>query len=474
MRPIPGEESKRPLAVIVLAAGLGTRMKSGTPKVLHAVCGRPMIEWINDAVAAVSPDRMLVVLGSGLEDVHQYLPEKTEAVLQEKQLGTGDAVRVCQETLAGFAGDILVMYGDTPLVTGEELNGLLREHAANAPACTLMTVDVEDPAHYGRVCRDADGRVVRIVEHRDCAPGELEICEVNAGVYAFEAPSLWEALEEVGADNDQGEVYLTDVIGILAERSLPVMAYKTDDASVTLGVNSRLDLARAEAIMRQRLLERHMLDGVTVRDPGSTYVDFGVKIGRDTVLEPMTKLAGQTVVGEECLIGPGTTIVNSSVDDGASVVQSYVTGAEIGAGCSVGPFAYLRPGARLEPGSKAGTFVEIKNSVVGEGAKVPHLSYIGDAEIGAGANIGAGNITANYDGNEKHRTMIGRQVKTGADTVFVAPVTVGDGAMTAAGSAITGDVPPDALGIGRARQKNIEGYALKKFGSSQGEGNGEE
>lgn len=474
MQSIPGEESKRPLAVIVLAAGLGTRMRSGTPKVLHTICGRPMIEWINDTVAAVKPDRMLVVLGSGLEDVHQYLPERTEAVLQEKQLGTGDAVRVCREALAGFEGDILVMYGDTPMVTGEELQGLLALHATDEPTCTLMTVDVDDPSHYGRVCRDADGRVVRIVEHRDAATGELEICEVNAGVYVFEAPSLWEALEEVGADNDQGEVYLTDVIGIMAARGLPVMAYKVDDPSVTLGVNSRLDLARATAIMQQRILERHMLDGVTVRDPGSTYVDHGVRIGRDTVLEPLTILAGDTVVGEECIIGPSTTIISSSVDDGASVVHSYVTGAEIGAGCSVGPFAYLRSGARLEPGSKAGTFVEIKNSVVGEGAKVPHLSYIGDAEIGALTNIGAGNITANYDGCEKHRTVIGRQVKTGADTVFVAPVTIGDGAMTGAGSAITGDVPPGALGIGRARQKNIEGYALKKFGSPKGEGNGED
>lgn len=449
-------------------------MKSGTPKVLHTICGRPMIEWVSDAVTAVKPDRMLVVLGSGLEDVHQYLPQSAEVVLQEKQLGTGDAVRVCRETLAGFEGDILVTYGDMPLVTGEELQGLLARHTADAPACTLMSVAAGDPSHYGRVCRDADSRVIRIVEHRDATPEELDICEVNAGVYVFEAPSLWEALGEVGADNDQGEVYLTDVIGIMAGRGLPVLTYKVDDSSVTLGVNSRLDLSRAVAIMQQRILERHMLDGVTVRDPGSTYVDHGVRIGRDTVLEPMTTLASGTVVGEECIIGPSTTIISSSVDDGASVVHSYVTGAEIGAGCSVGPFAYLRPGARLEPGSRAGTFVEIKNSVVGEGAKVPHLSYIGDAEIGALTNIGAGNITANYDGSKKHRTVIGRQVKTGADTVFVAPVTVGDGAMTAAGSVITEDVPPGALGIGRARQKNIEGYALKKFGPPQGEGNGED
>lgn len=474
MRTIPGEETKRPLAVIVLAAGLGTRMKSGTPKVLHSLCGRPMIEWISDAALAVRPDRLLVVLGSGLEDVHQYLPERAEVVLQEKQRGTGDAVRVCRDALKGFDGDILVMYGDTPMVTGAELEGLLTMHVADAPACTLMTVDVDDPSHYGRVCRDADGRVVRIVEHRDASPDELRIREVNAGVYVFEARALWDALKEVGTDNDQGEVYLTDVIGIMARRSLPVLGYKVDDPSVTLGVNSRLDLAAAAAMMQRRILERHMLDGVTVRDPASTYVHHGVRIGRDSILEPMTTLAGDTVVGEECIIGPSATIIDSVVDDGASVVHSYVTGAEIGAGCSVGPFAYLRPGARLEPGAKAGTFVEIKNSVVGEGAKVPHLSYIGDAQIGAGTNIGAGNITANYDGRQKHRTVIGAQVKTGADTVFVAPVSVGDGAMTGAGSAITADVPAGALGIGRARQKNIEDYAWKKFGFPQGEGNGEE
>ena len=458
------DESRRNLAVIVLAAGLGTRMKSKTPKVLHEVCGKPMIAWISEAVAAVKPDRTLVVLGDGVEAVHQVLPQSTEVVMQKKQLGTGDAVRSAEDVLGGFEGDIMVMYGDTPLVTGEDLAELLAAHTAKAPSCTLMTVDVDDPSHYGRVCRDADERVTRIVEHRDASEEELKICEVNAGVYVFEAPALWEALAEVGSDNDQGEIYLTDVIGVMSERRQVVLAHKIADESVVLGVNSRLDLAKAAGLMQRRILERHMLDGVTLRDPGSTYVDAGVKIGRDTVLEPMTMLIGDTLVGEDCVIGPSTTLVGSSVDDGCQVISSYVVAAEIGAGCNVGPFAYLRPGARLEEGAKAGTFVEIKNSRIGEGAKVPHLSYIGDAEVGAGTNIAAGNITANYDGINKHRTVIGRDVNTGADTVFVAPVEVGDGAMTGAGSVITDEVPPGDLGIARAKQRNVEGYARKKFG----------
>lgn len=462
------EESKRPLAVVVLAAGLGTRMKSKIPKVLHRICGRPMIAWINDAVSGISPDRTLVVLGEGAEAVHQLLPQDTEVVLQERQLGTGDAVRTCRDRLEGFDGDILVMYGDTPLVTAGELKDLLKVHEAGAPACTLMTVDVGDPCHYGRVCRDADGRVTRIVEDRDAGEEEKRICEVNAGVYVFEASLLWSALAGVGSDNVQGEVYLTDVVEALALRGEAVLAHKAPDPLVVLGVNSRVDLARAAEIMRRRILAHHMLEGVTVEDPASTYVDAGVQIGRDTVIRPMTVLSGNTTIGEDCEIGPSSTVVDTAVDDGVKLVSSHVTGADIAGGCTVGPFAYIRPGTRLEAGSKAGAFVEIKNSRVGEGAKVPHLSYVGDADIGEKTNIGAGNITANYDGVSKHRTVIGSRVYTGADTVFVAPVVVGDGSMTGAGSVITSDVPEGGLGIARARQRNIEGYANKKLGPRKG------
>ncbi|MFA5801144.1 MAG: bifunctional UDP-N-acetylglucosamine diphosphorylase/glucosamine-1-phosphate N-acetyltransferase GlmU [Thermoleophilia bacterium] len=470
MQSASAEESKRSLAVVVLAAGMGTRMKSHKPKVLHTVCGKPMISWVSEAIQAVSPDRTLVVLGSGVESVHQVLPQRTEVVMQDKQLGTGDAVRSAKDSLEGFEGDILVLYGDTPLVTGEELQGLLKVHEYGAPTCTLMTVAVDDPVHYGRVCRDADGRVTRVVEDRDANEDEKKICEVNAGVYVFEAPALWEALAEVGSENDQEEIYLTDVVEIMAGRGQVVLAHTVDDPTVVMGVNSRLDLAQAAKAMRRRILRRHMLAGVTVIDPASTYIEADVRIGRDTTLEPMTILTGVTVIGEDCVIGPSTTVIDSSVDDGVTLVSSYVTGADIAAGCNVGPFAYLRPGARLEAGAKAGTFVEIKNSVVGEGAKVPHLSYIGDTDIGPGTNIGAGNITANYDGIKKHRTGIGAAVHTGANTVFVAPVTVGDRAMTGAGSVITDDVGEGALGISRPPQGNIEGYGDRKFGTGSKKG----
>ena len=461
----PVDESKRSLAAVILAAGLGTRMKSKTAKVLHEVCGRPMITWVSAALQEVSPERTLVVLApDAADEVHSLLPQRVELVLQEQQLGTGDAVRAAGRALEGFDGDILVLYGDTPLVTGDALASLIRAHREHEPACTLLTVEVGDPSHYGRVCRDSDGRVTRVVEDRDAGAEEKKICEINGGVYAFEAASLWEALALVDSENAQGEIYLTDVIGILASRGMAVLAHKVDDPAMVLGVNSRKELAAAGGIMRSRILERHMLAGVTITDPSCTYVEAGVTIGRDTVLEPMTVLAGETAVGEDCVIGPSSLIADSVIDDGSSVVASHVIGAEVGSGVSVGPFAYLRPGTRLAAGSKAGTFVEIKNSDVGEGAKVPHLSYIGDSEVGAGTNIGAGNITANYDGVGKFRTVIGSDVHTGADTVFVAPVEVGDGAMTGAGSVITGDVPSGGLGIARARQKNIEGYASKKFG----------
>lgn len=430
-----------------------------------------MIAWVSEAVQSLSPDRTLVVLAPDAADaVHQILPQSAEVVIQEQQLGTGDAVRASQEHLEGFDGDILVLYGDTPMVTGEDLAELVAAHVAERPPCTVMTVEVDDPSHYGRICRDADGRVVRVVEDRDASRAEKKIREVNGGVYVFEAPTLWEALAEVGSENAQGEIYLTDVIGIMAADGLAVLAHRVDDPAVVIGVNSRADLARAGAEMRRRILERHMLAGVTVTDPQTTYVEAEVTIGRDTVLEPMTMLSGSTSVGENCVIGPSSTVIDTVIDDGVSLVSSYVSGARIGSGCNVGPFAYLRPGAHLEEGAKAGTFVEIKNSSVGAGSKVPHLSYVGDTTIGKDTNIGAGNITANYDGIRKHRTEIGDRVHTGADTVFVAPVKVGDGSMTGAGSVITGDVPADALGIARARQRNIEGYARKKFSGKEKEG----
>jgi bifunctional UDP-N-acetylglucosamine pyrophosphorylase/glucosamine-1-phosphate N-acetyltransferase len=443
-------------------------MKSKTPKVLHQVCGKPMIAWVSEAIEAVAAERLLVVLGDGSEEVHQFLPQSAEVVIQEQQLGTADAVATVRQALEGFEGDILVMYGDTPLISGEVLAGLLDKHSSGEPACTLLAVAMDDPSHYGRIKRDADGRVIRIVEHKDASDEEKAIADVNAGVYVFEAASLWSALAEVGSGNAQGEYYLTDVIEILAGGGQAVLAYDTVDQDAVMGVNSRVDLAEAAAKMRQRIIRQHMLDGITIIDPATTFIEAGVVIGQDTVIEPMTSLTGKTVIGADCVIGPGTTLIDTNVDDGTRLLASYVVEGSIAAGCNVGPFAYLRPGAVLEQGAKAGAFVEIKNSTVGAGAKVPHLSYVGDTVIGGGTNIGAGNITANYDGVNKHRTVIGSRVHTGAGSVFVAPVAVGDDAMTGAGSVITEDVPEGDLGIARSRQKNVAGFARRMFKSLKG------
>lgn len=468
MQSAANQETGRPLAVIILAAGLGTRMKSKISKVLHEVCGRTMISWVADAVRPLEAERQLVVLGNGRGQVGEALPEGVEIVHQEEQFGTGHAVSVCEQALEGFTGDILVLYGDTPLLRTETLGGLLAAHATGPHACTLLTVGLKEPFGYGRVVRDADGRVTGIIEEQDASDLQKAIREVNAGVYVFAAEKLWPAVAALDRENAQGELYLTDVIGVLATGGESLLAHRVDDAAEIMGVNSRVDLARAAWLMRHRLLEEHMLAGVTVEDPATIYIEAGVRIGSDTLIRPMTTLTGATVIGEDCVIGPSAVLKDTTVDDGAEVISSFLDGAAVGSGCRVGPYAYLRPDARLAEGSRAGTFVEIKNSSVGAGAKVPHLSYIGDAEIGPGTNIAAGNITANYDGVRKHRTVIGGGVHTGADTVFVAPVTVGDGAMTGAGSVITGDVPAGDLGIARCRQRNVESYASRKLGGDKG------
>lgn len=469
MQSAANQETGRPLAVIILAAGLGTRMKSKASKVMHEVCGRPMITWVMEAVEELQADRQVVVLGNGRSHVGEVLPEGAEVVHQKEQLGTGHAVSVCEPLLKGFGGDILVLYGDTPLLRAGTLKSLLAAHATGPHAVTLLTVELEEPYGYGRVMRDADGRVTGIIEEQDADDLQKANREVNAGVYVFAAEKLWPAIAALDSENAQGELYLTDVIGVMATAGESLLAHRVEDPAEILGVNSRIDLARAAGLMRQRLLEEQMLAGVTVEDPATTYVEAGVKIGSDTIIRPMTTLTGATVIGEDCVIGPSAVLNDTAVGDGAEVISSYLDGARVGTGCRVGPYAYLRPGALLQEGAKAGTFVEIKNSSVGPGAKVPHLSYIGDTEIGAGTNIAAGNITANYDGVRKHRTVIGSDVHTGADTVFVAPVNVGDGAMTGAGSVITGDVPAGDLGIARARQRNIESYAARKLGSGDGQ-----
>jgi bifunctional UDP-N-acetylglucosamine pyrophosphorylase/glucosamine-1-phosphate N-acetyltransferase len=437
-------------------------MKSDVPKVLHDVCGRPMLSYVIDAALSVSPERIVVVTGPDQDEVGAVLPVGCERAVQQERRGTGDAVRAGLEPLQAFEGDVMVLYGDVPLVTGDFASGLFGLHVEAGAAATLTTVRLDDPASYGRIVRDAGGRVTRIVEFKDADPRQREIDEINVGLYVFRADALRPALARLGSDNAQGELYLTDAVHLLLDAEHRVETFETDDEEMCLGVNSRVELAIVTAAMRRRLLERLMLAGVTVEDPDTTYVDWGVEIGRDTLIRANTHLLGRTTVGAASEVGPGSFLRDAFVGDRARVVSSHLLDCVISSGCSVGPFAYIRPNTVLAEGAKAGTFVEIKASRIGEGSKVPHLSYVGDAIVGRNSNIAAGNITANYDGFEKHATHIGDGVRTGSDTTMVAPVTIGDGAFTAAGSVITRDVPPGGLGVAREQQKNVEGYAERR------------
>jgi bifunctional UDP-N-acetylglucosamine pyrophosphorylase/glucosamine-1-phosphate N-acetyltransferase len=439
-----------PLACVILAGGRGTRMKSATPKLLHRACGRAVLEWGLAAVAELAPARTIVVVGADGDGVRALLPEGVEAVTQAQPLGTGDAARTARSALEGFAGDVVVMNGDHPLTDPDSLRDIAAARAESGAAAAVLTFTRTPTigADFGRVVRGPDGSVERIVELRDASPDERALTEVNSGIYVFRTELLWPALERLSTANDQGELYLTDAVGLLVGDGNAVAAHLHDDPTVALGINTRADLAAASAILRDRINLAHMLAGVTIVDPDSTWIEPTVTLAADATIEPFTVLRGATHVGAGARIGPHAVVVDATV----------------GPGASVGPFCYLRPGAELADDAKAGTFVEIKNSQLAAGAKVPHLSYIGDASIGEGTNIGAGAITANYDGRTKHRTTIGKDVHTSSDNVFVAPVTIGDGAWTAAGSVITDDVPPDALAVARAHQKNIEGYGRRKRG----------
>jgi bifunctional UDP-N-acetylglucosamine pyrophosphorylase/glucosamine-1-phosphate N-acetyltransferase len=443
------------LGAVVLAAGLGTRMRSRTPKVMHHLAGRPMIAWVLDALAGAGAAHTVVVIGRGADEVAAALPPGVATALQAEQLGTGHAAQVGLAALDGACDTVVVANGDLPLVTEELVRALVEEHARAGRPATLLTARLDDPGPYGRVLRGADGLVERIVEARDASPAELAIDEVNGGLYVFDRAALEEALAGLGRDNAQGEAYLPDALGRLA----PAAALAAPDPAATLGVNTRVELAVCERLLQDRLRRELMLAGVTMPDPGAVYLEAGVRVGEDTVLWPGTHLRGATEIGPSCEIGPDVVIVDSRVGEGSRVVSAHLLGSEVGEGCRVGPFAYLRPGCRLAAGARAGTYVELKNASLGRDARVPHLSYVGDASVGAGSNIGAGNITANYDGFRKHWTEIGAGVRTGSDCVFVAPVRIGDGAMTGAGSIITHDVPDGALGIARARQSVVEGYA---------------
>jgi bifunctional UDP-N-acetylglucosamine pyrophosphorylase / glucosamine-1-phosphate N-acetyltransferase len=449
--------------VVILAAGEGTRMRSATPKVLHPLCGRPLIAWPVQAARDAGAARVIVV-DNPKRRLGDHLPDGVEVAIQHEPRGTGDAVAAAAALLDPTT-TVVVINGDVALLTAEAIKGLVAAHEAAGAAATMATMELNDPGAYGRVIRDGDGSVVRVAEAKtagDATPEELEIREVNAGVYAFDGGALVAALQTLDTDNAQGELYLPDVLPAMRAAGRTVAAHPIADPDLTHGVDDRVDLAYAQQVAQRRILEQHMRAGVTIVDPDSTRIDATVTIGRDTTIEPFAQLKGATGIGGDTVIGAMSTLIDTRVGDGVTILHSYLTGARVDDGATVGPFAYLRPGAHLHERAKAGTFVEIKNSEIGAGTKVPHLSYIGDADIGEGTNIGAGNVTANYDGRHKHRTTIGSGVKTSVDTTFVAPVTVGDGAYTGAGSVITLDVPPGALAIARARQKNIEGYADRK------------
>jgi bifunctional UDP-N-acetylglucosamine pyrophosphorylase/glucosamine-1-phosphate N-acetyltransferase len=449
--------------VVVMAAGQGTRMRSRTPKLLHDLCGQPMIAWPVAAARDAGAGRVVVVQGAD-RALEGCLPGDVEVAVQERADGTGGAVRAARDQLGD--GTVLVVNGDVPLATGEALRALAQAHEQAGAAATAATMVLADPTGYGRVVRDADGSIARVVETKrpgDASADELALHEVNAGVYAFDAAALRGAMDRLGSDNAQGEYYLPDVLGLLRADGARVAAHVVDDPTLLLGVNDRVELARVRLLAQARIIEAHQRAGVTVVDPASTVIEAGVELGEDTVVEPSTFLRGATRAGTGCVLGPLTTVIDTVLGDGVRVPHSYLQGPlEVRAGVSVGPFAYLRPGTLLRDGAKVGTFVEVKNSDIGEGTKVPHLSYIGDADVGPGTNLGAATITANYDGRAKHRTTIGANVQSAVDTTFVAPVTIGDGAYTGAGSVITDDVPPGALGIARQRQRNVEGYAARR------------
>jgi bifunctional UDP-N-acetylglucosamine pyrophosphorylase / glucosamine-1-phosphate N-acetyltransferase len=451
--------------VLIMAAGQGTRMRSETPKVLHPVCGKPMVEWVIDTARDAGAGRVVCVVRPG-DGVAEGLPEQVEVAEQREGEGTGAAVLAARDVVA--EGPMVVLSGDQPLITAEDVRALVADHVAQGAGATLLTTDGLDPTGYGRIVRDAGGTFERIVEtkYTEGVPAEeLAIREVNLGTYVFQAPELFVALDQV--TNEAGERYLTGVFPLFHADGRRIVTHLTRDATIALGVNDRADLMTAEELAQRRVLENHARAGVTFLAPGSTRVEAHVTIGADTTIGPGVSLLGHTSVGEGCAIGPHTTLTDCGIQARATVVHSYAVDAQIGEGAVVGPFASLRPGTLIGTEAKVGTFVEVKNSKIGAGAKVPHLSYIGDADVGERSNLGASTITANYDGRKKHRTKVGRSVKTGVHTSLVAPVDVGDRAYTGAGSVITADVPDGALGIARPKQKNVEGYADRVEEDSQ-------
>jgi bifunctional UDP-N-acetylglucosamine pyrophosphorylase/glucosamine-1-phosphate N-acetyltransferase len=445
-------------AVVILAAGEGKRMKSSRSKLLHQIAGHSMLSYAVTAATTVQPEHIVVVVGHLRDQVEAHLAEIAPHVLiavQEQQLGTGHAVQAALAQLADLTGDVIVTLGDAPMLTGETLAALLDEHRTNQAAVTVLTAEVPDPTGYGRILRDTGGMVTGIVEHRDADDSQLEIIEINSGIYVFDAATLRSALTELAPSNDQGELYLTDVLSVVREAGKPVSAYVIDDVWQAEGVNDRIQLCRMNAELNRRILQRWMSEGVTVVDPATTWVHASVDLAPDVILLPGTSLEGATSVAAGALI-------DVEVGENAVVTRTQASLSVIGRGASVGPFAHLRPGTTLGAGGKIGTFVETKNARIGAGAKAPHLSYLGDAVIAEGANIGAGVIFANYDGVRKSTSTVGAYSFVGSNSVLVAPVEVADGAYVAAGSTITGNVGPGDLAVSRSQQRNVPGWVARK------------
>lgn len=459
-----GRAMKQLDLVIVLAAGEGTRMKSQTPKVLHKIAGRPILDHVIHATAPLNAKELRIVVGAARElvegHVNQTFPQ-AKIVIQEQRNGTGHATQLALEG-APSIGTVLILAGDTPLLTAVTLQEFFDVHESLGADASVLTSAVPDPYGYGRIVRGDDGELERIVEERDADPFEKEIEEINTGVYLFDIAALRLAVAGLKGGNSQGELYLTDVIGLLKLAGQSVVGIRSNDFTETLGINDRSQLAECAAIMRDRINESHMKNGVSIIDPTTTWIDFGVEIAADVTIYPGSAITGTTKISGGAIIGPRTTLNSVTVEKGASVQESWVSESMVGEFAKVGPFSFIRPGTVLAENTKVGAYVEIKNSAVGAGSKVPHLSYVGDATIGAGTNIGAATVFVNYDGVEKHKTTIGNDVRIGSDTMLVAPLTVGDGAYTAAGSVITEDVPAGSIGVARAKQRNVLGWVLRK------------
>ncbi|WP_366161710.1 bifunctional UDP-N-acetylglucosamine diphosphorylase/glucosamine-1-phosphate N-acetyltransferase GlmU [Bacillus infantis] len=446
---------------VILAAGQGTRMKSKLYKVLHPVCGKPMVQHVVDQVSNLHIEKIVTIIGHGAELVKSQLGDASSYALQEEQLGTAHAVMQAKDALEGKEGVTIVVCGDTPLIKAETMESLFRHHEETGAKATILTAIAPDPTGYGRIVRNEEGHVEKIVEHKDATEQERNITEINTGTYCFDNASLFRALNNVSNDNVQGEYYLPDVIEILKTEGETVSAFATGDFDESLGVNDRVALSQAERIMKRRINEKHMRNGVSLIDPEQTYISPEAVIGQDTVIYPGTVIQGAAVIGSECVIGPNTEIKDCTIGDTTVIRHSVAHDSSIGSGVAIGPFAHIRPQSDIHDEVKVGNFVEIKKSVFGKGSKASHLSYIGDAEVGSDVNLGCGSITVNYDGKNKFLTKIEDGAFIGCNSNLVAPVTVGKGAYVAAGSTITEDVPGEALAVARARQTNKEDYVSK-------------